>query len=238
MASLFHTLVSEPLYNALIALIGVIPGGDVGIAIIGLTIIVKLILFPLTQKTARTNLVSRAIAPKIEEIKRKYPAREEQVTHIMALYREHKINPFSGIVLILIQLPIIIGLYWLFFYGNLPTVDTSRLYSFVHVPDMIQMHFLGLVDMSGRSIVFAVLAGLTQFFHARMTVPASKMPESTSFQENFTHSLNMQMKYVFPVVIGVMAYIVSAAVALYFVTSNTVSIIQEYIVRKKLNTSA
>jgi YidC/Oxa1 family membrane protein insertase len=235
MTYLFHTLVSDPLYNALIGIINVVPWGDVGIAIIILTIIVKLLLYPLSRKMARTNAVIKRINPQIEEIKKEHPKREDQVVHMMALYKKHHINPFSGVLLIFIQLPIIIGLYWLFFSGTLPEVDMERLYAFVSSPDMVSMNFLGIIDVSGRSIILAILAGLTQFIHARMTVPAVKAPTSTSFKDSFAHSMNIQMRYMLPLIIGVMAYIVSSAIALYFITSNVMSIIQERFVRRELD---
>src|SRR3989344_7953636 len=170
-SGLFHTYIYEPLYNALALLVAVVPGADVGIAIILLTCLVRLILFPLSLKASRTQIVMREIDPKLKELRETHKDnREELARRTMALFKEHKVNPLAGFLLILIQLPIIIGLYFLFFNeGGAAAFDPAFLYSFVPPPEEASFVFLGLIDLAGKSIVLALLVAASQFFYARLT---------------------------------------------------------------------
>ncbi len=232
-ASLFNTLIHEPLYNALIFVLNHVPHADVGIAVIVLTIVVKLVLFPLTRKASHTQARVRDIMPLVENIKEKYKDnKQEQTLKIMALYKEHGIKVSASFITLIIQLPVIFGLYLIFYKGGLPIVETATLYSFVHVPEIIDMHFLGLVDMAGRSVFLAILAGVTQFLYSSMVMHAPKpRGENPTLKEDFAHSMHLQMKFVMPIIIAGVAYFISSAVALYWCTSNLFMIAQEYIVR-------
>jgi len=235
-ASLFNTAVYTPLYNALIGLLDIIPGADVGIAVILLTIAVKLVLYPFARAAIKTQLTFKRIKPELDALKEKHSEDpQEHMKAMMSLQKEHGVNPLSSIVTIFVQLPIILGLYWVFFYGGLPEVNLDLLYSFIPVPDVVNMQFLGIVDMGGRSIILAFLAGFTQFIHARIAIepPDTKKAPGESFQEDLMRSLHIQMRYMLPVLIAVFAYFISSAVALYWVTSNIFTIAQELHLRRK-----
>lgn len=209
---------------------------DVGIAVIVLTILVKTALFPLSMKAARTQRVMKELEAPMKEIKEKYKDnREEQGRKLLELYREKKINPFSSFLVLFIQLPVIFGLYFLFLKGGLPEVNMDLLYSFVPKPQDISMYFLGLVDMAGKNVPLAILAGVTQHFQARYALPpVEPRKETATFQEDFARSLQVQMKYVLPIIIIFVAYVASAAVALYWITSNIFAIGQELYVKKQM----
>lgn len=236
-SDLFHTFVYVPLYNALVGLLSLGTWMDVGVAVIVLTVLVKLLLYPLSLKAARTQRLMREMEAPMKEIREKYKNdREEQGKRMIALYREKGVNPFSGFVVLFVQLPIILGLYFVFSNGGLPGIDASLLYPFVHVPHMVDMWFVGLVDMASKSHVLAVLAGVTQFFQARYALPAPPpRSEHATFQEDFARSMQLQMKYVLPVMIVFIAYVVNAAVALYWITSNIFGIGQEIFVKRQLD---
>lgn len=236
LSTLFHTLLYNPLYNALVFLVSVVPFGDVALAVIVLTLVVKLVLFPLSIKAVKTQMLTKLIEPEVAALKEKYKNdKQEQAKKIMALYKERGVNPFSSIFLLLIQLPIIFALYFVFLRGGLPLVDTSVLYSFVPVPDVVNMSFLGFGDVSERSIILALLAGLTQFFQAKLALPPLKeRGEKDSFKEDLARSMHLQMRYVLPVIVAVIAFTISAAIALYWTTSNLFAIGQELYMRKKI----
>jgi len=235
-SDIFHTTVYTPLYNALIGLLDIGPWVDMGIAVIVLTLIVKTALFPLSLKAARTQRLMKDLEEPMKEIKEKYKDnKEEQGRKILDLYREKKVNPFSSFLVLLIQLPVIFGLFFVFSRGGLPEVDVSLLYSFIKEPEMISMMFLGLVDMAGKNYFLAFLAGLTQHFQVRLSLPPTKPRDAkASFQDDFARSMQVQMKYILPFVIMFVAYIASAAVALYWITSNIFAIVQEVYVKRKL----
>lgn len=225
----FDSLVYTPLYNGLILLIDTMPGHDVGIAVIVLTLLVRIVLYPLAREALRTQIAMRDLAPAVEELKEKYKDnREEQARQLFALYRERGVKPFSSFLMLLIQIPLLIGLYWVFWKGGLPAVDASALYGFVTAPESIHMRFLGLIDMSERSIFLAILAGATQLAYAQISMgPRKEKPKEQSFSADLAHNMDLQMRYVLPVLLGFFAYAASAAVALYFVTSNAFMIVQD-----------
>ena len=237
--SIFNAFFYNPLYNGLVFLISIIPFADVGLAIIALTILVKLLLFPLSKKAVRTQLLMKELEPELNTLKEKYKNdKQQQARKVMDLYKEKGVNPFSGIALIFIQIPIIFALYWVFFRGGLPEVNESILYAFVSVPPTVNMIFIGLVDMSGKSLVLAALAGITQYFQIKITLPPLKSRNSNpTLKEDLARSFQLQMRYILPVFVLVFSYIISAAVALYWLTSNIFAIGQEIVVRKKLGKS-
>ncbi len=236
MKEFFYTFIYNPLYNALIGILDIGGWVDLGIAVIILTIIVKLVLFPLSIKAIRTQQLMRELEEPIKEIREKYKDnREEQGRKMLELYREKGVNPFSSFLTLLLQLPIIFGLYFVFFKGGFPEVNADLLYSFVPIPDTVPMMFLGIIDMASKSIPLALIAGLTQLIQARFSLPAPKpRSENPTMQEDFMRSMQIQMRYTLPVLVGVIAYVASAAVAMYLITSNIFAIGQEIYVRKKL----
>lgn len=233
-SDIFHAVAYDPIYNLLVFLVGVIPGGSVGLAIILATIIVKVILFPLSISAVRTQMVLKTVQPKIKEIQESLKDnREKMAQELMALYKKHKINPFSSLFLFIIQIPIIIALYLVFFREAFPELNQELLYAFVNIPDIINLQFLGFIDVTERSIILALLAGVTQFFQVRYALPApGPKKENASLQEDLMRNVQVQMRYMMPVLITVFAYIISGAIALYFVTSNLFAIGQELYMRK------
>ena len=239
---IWHTFFFDPVYNALVYFINVVPGGDVGLAIVATTVVVKFVLLPLSLKAARTQRVMRTLEEPLKALKEKYKdnkdKREEQAREMMALYREAGVNPFASILLMFIQIPIIIALYFAVFSGGgvaLPGINTDLLYSFVPSPEAISVMFLGLMDITARSLPLAILAGVTQYFHARISIPAPEPAapdQKPDFKTDFTRIMQTQMRYVLPLVIFFVAYTISAAIALYFVVSNLVNILQELFVKR------
>ena len=236
---IWHTFFFDPVYNGLIFFIDLVPGGDIGVAIVLTTIAIKLILLPLSIKAAKTQKIMREIEPKLREIKEKHKdSREEQAQAMLTVYREAGMNPFSAIFVIILQIPLVIALY-LAVYGYagfaLPEINLERLYAFISAPSEVTMQFLGLIDMSGRSVLLAALAGITMFIQMRFVLPALLPREpgaAPNFQEDFKRNMQLQMRYVMPVLITGIAYFISAAIALYILVSNVVAILQELYVRR------
>jgi len=155
----------------------------------------------------------------------------------MALYKEKGVNPFSGFFLILIQLPIIFALYSIFLNSGLPNITGDMLYSFVKIPDVVNMNFLGLIDIAKKSIILSLFAGITQFFQIRYSIPKpAETPTGTpvSFKNDLARSMSFQMRYIMPIIVFFISYSISAAVALYWSVSNLFMIGQEIYVRGKI----
>ena len=237
-SSIWHTFFFDPVYNGLVFFVNEVPGGDVGLAIIFTTIVVKIVLLPLSIKAAKTQVMMREIDPKLKALKEKITDKQEQARAMMDLYKEAGVNPFASIFQLFLQIPIIIALYLSVYSGGgvaLPEINVELLYSFVPKPETISMMFLGMIDIAARSLPLAFLAGATQFVHAQMSIPkpeAKKEGEEVSLKADFARSMQTQMRYVMPIIIFVVAYTISAAIALYFTVSNLAAIAQELVVRK------
>ncbi|MBX4189565.1 YidC/Oxa1 family membrane protein insertase [Candidatus Parcubacteria bacterium] len=240
MSSLYHHFVFNPLYNALIAIFTFVPWADAGVAVILITIVVRVILFPLSQKAVVAQVKMQQISKDLQNIKDKYKDnKEEQARQTLALYKDKGVNPFSGILVLLIQLPVIFALYGIFLYTGFPKVDTEILYSFIHIPENISAVFLGM-DLTKKSAILALLAAIATFFQmrlatARMPLPA-KGKGDASFGDNLAQSMQTQMKYFLPVLVFFIAYKISGVIALYWLTTNLFTIGQELLVRKRLST--
>ncbi|MDO8183613.1 MAG: YidC/Oxa1 family membrane protein insertase [bacterium] len=225
----------QPLYNALVFLAVNLPTKDLGVAIILLTIIVRLLLYPLYHKSLTTQKKMKDIEPELTKIKEIHKDnKEEQTKKILTLYKDHGVNPLTSFVVVLIQLPIILSLFYVF-RGSIQ-INPDLLYSFIPPPEAIQHLFLGFLDITKRSIPLAVLVGLTQFFQMKLAVPPlpPKTNDSTpSFKDDLSRSMNMQMRYVMPIMIVFVSIALPAALSLYWLTSNLFSIVHELIVKRK-----
>lgn len=234
-SAFFHNFLYLPIYNLLVFLADVVPGGDVGLAVIGATVIVKLILMPLSLRAVRTQRQMKLIEPELKEVREKYKNdKERQAKEMLALYKKHNVRPFASILGILIQLPIVIALYLVFSKGDIFNVDPSLLYAFVPVPENLSPLFLGVLPVAGASFALAILAALAQAAHARLSVPmpAASEGKERSMSEDMGRMMAVQARFVLPIIVGVIGYITSGAVALYFITASLVGILQEAVVRR------
>jgi len=227
---IWNLVLYRPLLNALVFLVSVLPGTDIGLAIVVLTLLVKIILFPLTQKSLESQAAMTMLAPELDKIKKSGVSKEEQATLTFELYRKHKVNPFSGCLLMIPALIIILALYSTFRKGI--NFDATLLYSFVHLPAHINMLFLGFVDLTKRSYLLIVLAGLSQYLQAQFMPKPAISKNGDSFQDSFAKSMNLQMKFVFPFLIAFIVYVSSGIVGLYLITSNLFAVGQQIYVKK------
>ena len=233
MSSFYHAFFFDPLYNSLIFLFRVLPWADAGVIVVLLTIIVRLVLYPLSRKAVMTQVRMAEIAPELNGIKEKYKGNsEEQARRTLALYKEKGVNPFSGILVLIIQIPIILALYQIFI--KLPAINSSLLYSFISAPASINTIFLGLVDISGKSLILALLAAVSTYLQFLVSAKGQKENKGNSFGDNLAKSMQAQMKYVFPVIMFFISYQISGVIGLYFFATNLFSIAQELFVRRKL----
>ena len=235
MASLFHTFLVVPLYNLLIILVGIIPGGDIGIAVILLTLIVKLIIMPLSLSALTTQRRMRLVEPELKKIRETLKEdKEEQAKQTFALYKKYGIKPFSSIITLFIQLPILFALYNIFRQATLVHVDLTLLYSFVHAPAVISPLFLGFFVVASHSIILTVIAAIMQFVQARYTIPLPEKSTSKNptMAEELGRSMALQSRFMLPLIIGAVSYFGSCAIALYFITSSVVALLQEVVVRR------
>ena len=186
-------------------------------------------------KAIKAQQAIKQIEPKVKALQEKYKDnRQELGVKLMELYRENNVSPFASFGLILVQIPIIFGLYYIVLRSGLLDIDPARLYTFVSEPGFTPSPLLfGVLDVAQKSLPLALMAGIAQYIQTRIALPKTDPASLKTPQEQMMSTITTQMKYVFPVLITVIAYTLSAAVALYFVTSNIFHIMQELYVKKR-----
>lgn len=236
MIGLFNTVCYQPVLNLLIYLYNVVPGHDLGIAIILLTIVIKLVLFPLSKQSIKSQKALQDLQPKINEIKKKYANKKEEMGRaMMLLYKENKVNPFSSCLPLLIQFPFLIAVFQVFRKG-FSEETLGLVYSFIGRPEYINSISLGFLDLSKPNIGLAVLAGIAQFWQAKMMM--TKKPQiksSGSKDENIMSMMNKQMLYFMPALTVFIGLTLPGGLTLYWFITTLLTALQQLYMFKKQN---
>lgn len=232
---MFQTYLIDPLYNAFVFLIGLMPNSDAGLAIIALTIIIRIILYPLFTSSIRTQIGMQAMQAELEETKKQFENNKEALAkHQMELARKHKVNPLSMIGALIVQFGILIALYFALFREGFPEINQNLLYSWVHTPSLVDTSFFGLMDLlATHNIILVLIVAGTQYLAIKLTLVRTPLPSPNSDKHVAARLQQQMMLYFMPAMIGVVSYFFPAAVGLYFVTSNVFSIVQEWLIRKQ-----
>ncbi len=229
MAQLFNLFLYKPLLNALVVLYTTIGFGDLGISIILLTVLVRVLLYPLFHKMTRHQTVMNRLQPEIKRLQELHKSNKEKQTRAMLdLYKEHNINPFSSFFLVLLQLPILIALYQILLNISKPDF-LSGVYSFITPPQGINATLLGF-NLSERSILMLAVVVVAQYIQARMSFP--KVAPGTELSA--VEKMSRRMVFLGPVITIAVFYNLPAAVGLYWLTSTVFSIFQQIVVNKHL----
>jgi YidC/Oxa1 family membrane protein insertase len=209
---------------------------DIGTAIIIVTLIVKLFLLPLNISALRTQYLIKRFEPemeKIKELQKKNP--QEASQKMIELYRKEKINPFSSLFVIILQIPIFFTLYFVFRTGL--HVDTKSLYSFVSFPEVLHTQAFGLFDVTQKNIFVAIATGISSYMLAKRqttTMVSTKQPHEETFQDHFMKSMRIQLLYILPIIVGTSAAVLPSALGLYWSVSNIISYGQDVYMKRKL----
>lgn len=227
MLEIFRTILFEPFFNALIFFYN-FTGGSLGAAVILLTISIRILFFPLFQKSIKSQMAMTKLQPELEKIKKKYPKKDEQMRRIMEFYKEKKVNPMGGCLPLLIQLPIMIALYQVFLHGFEPQALES-LYSFILRPENIDPMFLGFIDLSQKNFFLAGLAGAAQFWQTKMMTPQKSATDRNS--SDFADIMSRQMLYLTPAITVFILISLPSVVGVYWLVTTLISIAQQYLVK-------
>jgi len=227
---IFNEFLYRPLINVLVLLYVYLPGQDFGVAIIVLTILIKLILYPLGSKAIKSQKALAELQPKIKEIQEKYKDdREKQGREMLELYKREKISPFAGLLPLFIQLPVLIALYRVFLVGLDPNQFSSLLYGFLPHLETVKTTFLGIIDLTKPNAVMVILTGVFQFLQIKLISTKT----STGKTKNLNEQLQKQMQYIAPLLIIFILWSLPSALGLYILTTTVFTIIQQYIIVKK-----
>lgn len=253
---MLRTLLLEPLFNALLFLYAIIPGGDFGVAVIVLTAIIRLAMWPLVKKQVHQQRVMKELKPEVDKLKKKAGGdKQKESQMMMELYKEKGVNPFASFGIILIQLPIFIALFFTLreivggdtletttyaFLQSLPAIQ-----AIVANPASFDPTLFGLIDMSEPHIVLALTAGASQFIQAKQMSPKDEEKDeqtakNTSQNQNSEKngkkdqptppSMQKMMSNILPVVMVIVAMQLPSALAVYWTVGSIVAIGQQYII--------
>jgi len=223
MYSIFTEIFTRPLLNLLVFFYQTLPFHDLGLSIILVTILIRLLLYPFVAKSLRTQKALSDIQPEIKALQEKYKNnKEEQAKQTMELYRTRGVNPFSGCLPVLVQLPLLIGLVSVFSAITEPGA-LDQLYGFVARPNTINTVAFGFLNLATPNVMLAIMAGATQFLQAYF----APQPVTAGGDSPFAKSMQTQTLYFLPIFITVIAWRFAAALPLYWVVLNIIGIFQQ-----------
>jgi len=250
MTELFNLFLYQPLANILILLYQNIPGNDFGVAIIVLTGLVRLLLYPISVKSIKSQRALAEIQPEVEKVQKEYQKdKERQAKEMLNVYKKAKINPFSGLFLLLVQVPVLLALYKVIL--NVQTSEfTNILYDFVSFSGEIDPLFLGIINLAKVGItqtngetffLFGNLAlilgaGLSQFFQAKMMInqKSFKGKKKNNPAMEMAGKMQKSLIYFFPLLTIFVLINLPLAIGLYWLVSSLFSIAQQHFVLKKV----
>lgn len=236
MIGFFKLILYQPLLNLLVFFYNITPGHDLGLAIILLTLIVKLLLFPLSRQSIKSQKALKDLQPKIDEIKKKYVGqKEKQAKAMMNLYKENKVNPFSSCLPLLIQFPILIAVYQVFRVGL--TDSALPVYSFLHNPGTLNIMAFGILDLAKPNYILAIITGIFQYLQMKILTdnqPAKQLVKQEGAKdENLMTTMNKQMKFMMPALTVFIGLTLPSGLMLYWLVSVLGTILEQRMVFKK-----
>ncbi len=237
LSQIFHVILYQPLFNIFVFLYNIIPAHDVGITIILLTLLVRLVLWPLTSSSIKSQRTLQEMQPKMNEIKKKFANdKQAQAQATMELYKTTKVHPLASCLPTLLQLPILIALYLVLRDGLASSNIAQNLYSFIGNPGTINPVSFGIFNLSQASIVLAVLAGVAQFFQAKTLSRKSPPKEAGAGakDEDMMSMMNKQMLYLMPLMTILIGSRFPAGLTLYWFFSTLLMVLQQLYVNNKL----
>jgi len=239
---LYNEILFRPILNLLIWLYVTLPGADLGIAIIVLTIIIKLILYPFTVAQIKQQRALQSMQPKIAEIRNRLKGdKEAQAKELMELYRKDKVNPAASCLPLVIQLPVFIALYQALGVG-LKSQALTALYSFVPNPGTVHAMLFGFLDLTKPNYILAVLAAGVQFWQTWMmmkqtgttTPPSSEVKgDKGAKDEDMSAMINKQMMYVMPIMTLIIGIKLPGGLTLYWFVMSLLTVAQQYWLMRK-----
>ncbi len=237
---IWNILIYQPIYNALILFASILPNHDFGLAIILLTILIRTILLIPNQKALKSQKKLQHIQPKINALKEKHGGDQQKIAQeTMAIYKEHQVNPFGSCLPLLIQLPILIGLYNVIQSGINPN-NTYLLYGALQNFDLSTVNtiFFGILDLTKVNLIaLPIIVGLLQFIQLRLSMgQARKNTPKTDKKKpaNEMEVANKTMIFIMPFMIAFFTASVPSGVGLYWAFSTIYGIVQQLVVNRQV----
>lgn len=235
LVQIYNTILYQPLFNLLVFFYNIVPGHDIGVAIIMLTVFVKLVLWPFFKQSIKAQRKMQVLQPKLDELKEKYKDNKEKLgPAIMELYQKEKVNPLSSCFPLLIQLPFLIAVYQVFRTG-LASGNFDLVYPFIANPGHLNSIAFGFLNLAVASPVLAVLTGLAQFWQSKQMMSRNQANKSSTAMSDKMNAINKQMLYFMPLITVVIGWSLPAGLTFYWLIFTMLGIFQQYLVFKAMN---
>mgnify|MGYP001259549829 CR=1 FL=1 len=248
MGWLFNELLYRPLFNSMVFFYNTIPGANIGLAVILTTLVVRILMIPLYRASIKSQREMTIIQPIVKELQTKYKDDRQKLSEeMLKAYKEHNVNPFAGILLLFVQIPVLIAIYQVSL--NIFKPETyPALYSFITLPENFDPNFFGLLNVAdARNIILALIVGISQYYQIKLIMKRNQpaKPKDTKKSKNkkskqpeepdFATTLNKQMLFLMPILVTIFAYSFPAAMSLYWITTTLFTIGQEFILIKQVD---
>ena len=240
---IFNLIFTFPIFNILMLLYRTI--GDFGLSIIVLTLIVRLILFPLTLKQLRSMKAMQALQPQLAEIRKKYKDQKAQLEATQALYKEYGVNPVAGSCLpLLVQMPVLFALFYALnavlrnatlksinglIYPFLPKFTTFPVVKLTWFT-FINPHWFIALGAPDPTHILPILAAIATFIQLRMSQARTNATKTTSGGKDITSQQMVIMQVISPLMVLFFGWTYAAGLALYWTTSSVFGMVQQYFV--------
>lgn len=238
----FFTFLYQPLLNILVYFYNVLPGHDLGLAMIILTVAIRIILHPLSLKSLASQKALQELQPKIAKIQNDLKDNKEaQSKAMLELYKKEKINPFSGCFMVLLQMPFMITLYYVAINCLKPELLQEGLYRFVANPGAIQPTLFWIFNLQSTIVVaaLAVLSGLLQFLQTRAAMASAKNKQDTMpKQGDLAKMMQQQMIYFFPLISVFLVWQLGGLVGVYWTVSSLFAVVEQQILNRRTKKAA
>ncbi len=253
LGNLFNQIFSFPILNVLFLLYRVF--SDFGLSIIVMTIIIKLILFPLTLQQLKSMKATQALQPQMAELRKKYAKDQQaQALAVQALYKEYGVNPVAGCLPLLVQLPVLYGMFNAFnsvlryqatkqvsLLDHINNLIYPFLPHFTHVPNLDLNWFTFLnaawhfpLSQPDPTHILPIIAGLATFIQLRMSQPVAVAQVGSSKNGSTAPDPTQQsmktMQYIMPLITVFFGWTFPAGLALYWTVSSIFQAVQQYFV--------
>jgi YidC/Oxa1 family membrane protein insertase len=239
---LFRSLITKPLFNLLVFFTQHLPNKSLGWGIVLLTVLVRLLLFIPNQKAMKSQRNMQKLQPKLEEVKKKFAGNQQQIAmKTMELYKTHKISPVSSCLPMLLQIPVMLGVYYIVRDGLSPHLS-HLLYSFqsgINITD-VNNWFLGMDLLKRNLYVLPIIVGVAQWIAIKLSFISKKQksggkPAKKEGMGGQMEQMNVVMQWGMPLMIAFFTRSFPAAVGIYWLTSTLFGIAQQKYVNWKLD---
>jgi len=235
-------------YNLLIAFTALVPGGYVWVAIVLITVLLRLIFLKPSLDMVKIQHRQKQLQPHVDKLRELHKDdKKTQQQAIMDLYKKEGFNPLAGCLPMIVQLVVLIGFYRIFTrIGLTGGVHTDLLYSFTPRPDSIKTGFLGydlaktvvqLTKGGGLkgilAFAFPIVTAGTQLIQSLQARALQPKP-APGKQKDFSQALTSQMTFLFPIMAGYISYTLNAALSIYWITQTVFMIVQQAVVVRRL----